>query len=345
MHVYAIEKAELKSHKPDILAIMGRNLENSIDENFAWKYEESPHGTANCWLIKDHTIKKYVGSAAVFPRKIYINGKPIDAFVAGDFSVDIGHRSFGPALKLQREILAYVNENERSSLIYGLPNRLSEPIFQRAGYRPIGHYGRYVKLLRAEYIASKTRPFWGKFIKIINPALKYLSHDFYYRRPNGVSVEIIEKFDRRFDYLFNDIISQHTIISDRGSEYLNWRYIESSLQKHYIFSILYNNELCGYVVYYTKDNSCYIKDMICNKTNGMLDGLFAEFIQYIRSKNIETINLYYFGSNKYKNMLKTHGFHLRKHEADKIFVYLKNKDMEKYIFQQGNWHFLAGDND
>lgn len=344
MNVLTIEKAVLEKHKSEIISIMGRNLENILEKDFAWKYEESPHGTARCWLIKDNNANCYVGSAAIFPRYLYINGKRTTAFVAGDFSVDNHHRSFGPALRLQREILSYVVEYKPPGIVYGLPNRFSEPIFKRVGYRQIGHYGRYVKLLRIGDTVSTKFSSWGKIIKNINPALKYLSRDFYYRNPTGVSVEINDNFDSRFDDLFDRIKNKDMILSDRKSEYMNWRYMGSQLLRNNVFSILRDKHLYGYVTYNIKSENCYIKDVLCDETDNMLDVLFSEFIRYCRNNKVETINIYYYGSNTFKKMLRRHGFILRMPE-EKLYVYLKDNEIQQHIYKENKWHFLAGDND
>ena len=130
MSRYSIIEADVKRDEEKIFPILQRNLNVASTQRYKWNYKNCPYGTARCFLAKCEN--SYVGSAALFPRKIIINGEPVYAEIAGDFAVDKKHRAYGPALKLQREIQSRL-KNTRFKFIYAVPNELSKTPFFRLG--------------------------------------------------------------------------------------------------------------------------------------------------------------------------------------------------------------------
>jgi hypothetical protein len=110
MNKYTIIEANANENKDDILPILKRNLNIASMQRYDWNYKNCPYGNARCWLAKCEN--SYVGSAAIFPRKIIIKGEPMYAGIAGDFAVDKNHRAYGPALKLQKEILSQLKNSQ-----------------------------------------------------------------------------------------------------------------------------------------------------------------------------------------------------------------------------------------
>ena len=57
-----------------------------------------------------------------------VNGEMVYAGIAGDFAVDKKHRAYGPAIKIQRDIQNKIDDF-KFEFIYGIPNKLSKPLF------------------------------------------------------------------------------------------------------------------------------------------------------------------------------------------------------------------------
>ena len=128
MNKYTIIEADVWKNKEDILQILKRNLKVASTQRYEWNYENCLYGAAQCWLTKNENSNSFVGTAALFPRKIIINRKPVFAGIAGDFAVDKKYRAYGPALKLLKEIQLGLR-NTVFKFIYGVPNELSKTLF------------------------------------------------------------------------------------------------------------------------------------------------------------------------------------------------------------------------
>ncbi len=347
MSKYIIEKADLGRQKDEILALLQRNLEGISEERFAWNYVKAP---AVCWLARDGSTGELVGTCAIFLRDATVNGRPARAGIAGDFAVDKKHRTFGPALMIQKSLLASLKD-ERVDFTYSIPNKLSEPLLVRLGYREIGKYHRYVKLLRAEYRENKNilpSPLKGIASGIADLTLKTISREFRYRRPGSVAVETPELFDGRFDELSRAAGKRMNIIGARGSRFLNWRYKESSYRDYRVFAVTRDaGALAGYIVYYIEGNVAYVADMLFDE--GLTDAaktLLSEFCIQMRKDSIGSVSIRFLGSHSVVAKLKEMNFFEDKRNETMVYAYCQSAPSEdKFLFNSGNWYLLEGDND
>ncbi|MEC4686297.1 MAG: GNAT family N-acetyltransferase [Nitrospirota bacterium] len=349
MKKYRIVKADIEKNRDDLLPVLKRNLKDISEERYVWNYTASPHGQAHCWLASEEDSGRCVGSGSLFPRRIYVLGKAVYGAIAGDFAVDREHRAYGPALGLQRTIQSAHKDNGLE-FIYGVPNKLSEPIFLRIGYSELGKYNRYIKILKAEYKLRHylpPAPVARIFSGIIDLGLKGFSRESRYRRPRNVSIEMPVFFDERFDLLWKKALSQFKIAGERNSEALSWRYKESPHHDYSIFAFIDHEQyIHGYIVYYTENNACYIADVLFVDAESIGDSLFAEFILYMRREGIGSISIRYLGGGMLTRQLKNFGFFLVKEEDSSMLVYSdKTSPLTPYLLQGDNWYFLEGDLD
>lgn len=348
MNRYTIIEGNVKNNKEDIFPILKRNLEGASAQRYEWNYENCPYGNARCWLAKDENSGDLVGSAALFPRKIFIEDEPVYAAIAGDFTVDKKHRGFGPALKLLREIQSSLR-NTKFRFIYGVPNELSRKLFLRIGYKEIGKFERFVKILKTEYKSKQYLPFLAHskmLLRVIDFFIKIFSKENRYKKRVNYSVEMPKYFDNRFDVFWEKVSTQFDIIGERTSHFLNWRYIQSSYQEYKIFCILNEKkEIAGYIVYYFEENMCHIVDILFVMLDDVLDSLLAEFSLFLRAKGKGSISIYYLGKGLLEKKLKEFNFHIVKKEDKHVLIYSPNLSAETFLLDKKNWHFFQGDND
>jgi len=349
MKKYRIVKADIEKNRDDLLPVLKRNLKDISEERYVWNYTASPHGQAHCWLASEEGSGRCVGSGTLFPRRMFVEGKAVYGAIAGDFAVDREHRAYGPALGLQRTIQS-AHKDSGLEFIYGVPNKLSEPIFLRIGYSELGKYNRFVKILKAEYKyrhylppEQVTRMFSG----IIDVGLKGFSKEGRYRRPRNVSIEMPVFFDERFDLLWKKALSQFRIAGERNSDVLNWRYKDSPHHDNRIFTLIdHEQDIGGYIVYYTENNACYIADVLFIDSESIRNSLFAEFILYMREMGVGSISIRYFGGGLLTRYLRKFGFFLVREEDSSVLVYCdKTSPLTPYLFHRDNWYFLEGDLD
>jgi len=349
MNRYTIIEANVKNDKEDILSVLKRNLVQISLQMYEWKYESCPHGDACCWLAKDEKSDSLVGSAALFPRMMFVQGEPVYVAVAGDFAVDKKHRAYGPALTLQREILQSKLSNTKFKFFYGVPNDLSRMLFFRIGYKEIGKFKRFIKVLKTEgtpkeYLPPSLR--YRMLSRMIDFFVRIFAREMRFKRNYDYSVEMPKFFDERFDVFWKKVSKQFDIIGERTSSFLNWRFIQSSYQKFNIFCILDDEKnVAGYVVYFLKDNICHIVDMLFDKSDGVLDSLLMKFLLYARSKEMGSVVIRYLGDESFERNLKRFNFHGWKNDNANVMIFGSDISSESNLLDKNSWHFFRGDND
>jgi len=347
MNEYEIIKTNGGKHKKDILPILERNLEDSSSNRYNWNYENCPYGVAHSWLARCKKSGNIVGLASLFTRKLIIKNKPLFAAIAGDFAVDKEHRVYGPSVKLQKEIQLAIKNND-FKFIYGIPNEQSRMLFLRLGYKEIGKFNRYIKIIKMEKIPEEYLPKYlhsKNFSKIVDFLIKGFSKEKRYKRKTSYTVETPEFFDDRFDVFWEKVSKQYSIIGEKTSEFLNWRYDQISSKKYNIFCLLDDKEIKGFLVYFVKNNICHIVDMLFDKSDEVVNSLLAEFVYFARKKEISSIVVRYLGNRFFENKLKKFNFFMTKHDDLSVVIYNSDDSLETYLQDGENWHFFTGDND
>ncbi|MBI5586778.1 MAG: GNAT family N-acetyltransferase [Deltaproteobacteria bacterium] len=347
MSKYIIEKADPGRDKKELLPLLQRNLEGISEERFTWNYLKAP---VVCLTARDGSSGELVGTCAIFLRDIYVGGKQCRAGIAGDFAVDKKHRTFGPALMIQKALLASLGA-ERVDFTYSIPNPLSEPLLVRLGYKEIGKYHRYVKLLKAEYRENRNilpSPLKGIASGLTDFTLKTLSKEFRYRRPESVTVETPVSFDGRFDALSAAAGKKLGIVGARDSKFLHWRYKESSYRDYRVFAVTAEKgSLTGYIVYYIDENVAYIADMLCDRDiKNAVKTLLSEFCIQMRKDSVGSVSIRYLGASSVEAQIKGMNFFEDKRNETRVYVFCPPSQTESgFILNSENWYILEGDND
>lgn len=341
-----IYKANFKKDKKDIIKLWERNFSGVLAERFNWIYENNPAGVPSCWLaIKDGQL---VGSTAIFPRLLYINGEVVTAGIAGDFSVIKEHRGFGPALSLQREAVSnYISEGFR--ILYSLPNKDSGGILKRVGYSDIGDIIRLTRPLKSQnYLENKINiPVIAKMLsKPIDMAMRKFVRGNFHMRYKDYTWELLTSFDYRFDILWDKAAPQFTVIGERTCSYLNWRFINSPHESYLIFVIkqTMTDEIHGYITFSIARNRAIIFDLLSLNIH-ILDALLSEFILLLQRECLDAVSINLAGCTDLVKKLQRYGFFIRDREDKLVALFPPDSPFAQYISEIKNWYFLVGDND
>jgi hypothetical protein len=346
---YIITKADLIKDKDNIIALWKRVFPSVPKERYHWIYESNPSGPATCWLAMSSEQNSVIGATTLFPRRILINGETFLAGIAGDFAVDKNYRGFGPALLLQKTAISYCN-GKYFDVLYGFPNKQSELVHLRAGYKVLGDVLRMTRPLKSYYYLKKyiDIPIITKTVsKPIDLGMRILSKEGHYKRPNGYAFEILISFDERFDELWKKVSAQFPIIGERSSSYLHWRYIQSPHKDYHIFTLTKEEDrkILGYIVFHITENKVYIDDLLSIDMEETLDYLMSEFLIFQKKKGIDSVSISYTGKQVFIRKLKEYGFSIRD-KKDRIIIYAQsNSQFLSNLLDIENWYLLPGDND
>lgn len=340
-----ISKADVRKDMNDVLELWENNCSGIPKEKYEWMYKNNPSGPASCWLIKQD--EKVIGSTALFPRRLFINGQPVTGGIGGDLFVKKEQRGLGLALSMQKEVISsYAREG--FDILYGFPNNKSEGLLRKQGYFVLGNVISLTKPLKSyPFLKKSNLPVIPEVLsKPLDFTMRILSKERYYARPKNISPEVLSRFDSRFDILWEKALSQFTIIGERTSSYLTWRYMLFSIESYSIFTIKHisTNEILGYIVFSIAQNKVNIMDILYVDVS-TLDILLPEFFLFLRNKDVESISIKLVGNTGLISKLQRYRFFIRDDKDKCLGFFLQDSPYSKYFTDINNWYLVPGDND
>jgi hypothetical protein len=155
---YVTRAGDAKADRDVVIDIWRGHLghEARLAPKYDWFYLGCPWGAPEVQLLRHQPSESWVGVAAAGPRRMVWRGRELSAGVLVDLAVTTEHRSLGPALTLQKALLAA--GRARFDLLYGFPNPKAAAVFKRVGYAPFGEIVRYVRVLRHRKHVEKVLP-------------------------------------------------------------------------------------------------------------------------------------------------------------------------------------------
>lgn len=151
---YIVTPGDIERDREAVLAVWRGNIgkEDRLAAKFDWFYRRNSEGPPLFVLLRDTRAGEWVGIATLGPRRLILDEREIMAGLLADFVVAPHHRSLGPALMLQKELVEL--GAARFDFIYGFPNPKALPVFRRAGFAIMGHLERHARIiLHSEYLS------------------------------------------------------------------------------------------------------------------------------------------------------------------------------------------------
>ncbi|MDA0836089.1 MAG: hypothetical protein O3A29_22690, partial [Planctomycetota bacterium] len=273
-----------------------------------------------------------------------------DEFTVGqaiDFNVDASFRSVGPALTLQRHLVAQLGSYAQGFL-YGDPSPQAAGVLKRVGYKPVGTFERWVKPLRS-YQTLKKYTKQTALLRVSSPlidcGLKLRSRDTWLRLPSGYTVEHLDHFDERFDRLWDKAKSQFAIVGERDANYLQWRFGDHPEHDFQILALVTadRRDVLGYVVSCVRDHEMTISDLFFRDTES-LDWLLTAFIKHARTQYINAIEMVYLGAPQLADRLTAFGFYSRPFQRQ-LMVLPEPLALSVDLLDVSHWYFTKADSD
>ena len=145
---YVVRAGSAQRDRDAVIAVWRGNLgrEDRLAAKYDWFYLGCPFGQPLLQVMRHEPTATPVGVAAAGPRRMLAGGVELGAGVLVDMAVTAEHRSLGPALMLQKKMMAA--GIERFDLLYGFPNPKAAPVFKRVGYSELAPLVRYARVLR-----------------------------------------------------------------------------------------------------------------------------------------------------------------------------------------------------
>ena len=269
----------------------------AAERRMTWLYDEAPDGSPLTFLVRDTDSGHVIGCASAMPRTVSVGDRELTAGVLADFAVSRSSRVAGPAVKLQRA-LAKQSIHSGIEFLYGYPNKKALPIFKRLGFRVTGKVAMWVKPLRSR---EKLEPHLGRLAPagawLLDCALAIVDRGHSTARTRGIHDGFVERFDERFDKLWQNTSSrEETVRPRRNAAFLNWRYVGHATERYSIFTIRRGSELLAYAVSRQSGNKAFIVDAYWPEGKPELfDALLLRLSNALRQRDYVSICLIFMG--------------------------------------------------
>lgn len=307
---YSVTPLDPDSDRRQLVSLWQRNwLAPPPETRWDWLYRM---GSGRGFLLHE-AAEGCVGACGLMPRTMRISGVDRPAGVAADLSVDQAHRSVGPALKLERA-LARAADESGLRLVYAFPNRRSEPIFERIGYRKLGPFERWSLPLRSErYVHSMLPAPWlaRAAAFVVDAGLRVRMRRRCGFLPADARFIEVTTYDERFDELWQRIAARHPVLGQRDAAYLNWRFgsdPEGGFRT--LAACGPQGEINAYLTWRRHGDAVSIVDCLYD-TPAQWRGTVAAFLQQMRREHAARISFWFLGPREPLEILRPFGFWLR----------------------------------
>lgn len=343
---YHVRRADLGREGGQIASLCRAASLHCTEEKYRWNYQGNPLRPAWCTVVIEDASERIVGTTALFPRSLLVDGQRMHAAVAGDFAVDAGHRLLYPALLLQRSALRACHAGE-FDVLYGFPNDAARPVQRRAGYRSLGPVWSGVRFLNTRgVLAHYGRTSWwtrmgGVFDYLVTLASKER------RQGDAGAYDYVElpAFDSRFDRFWTQALPQHRVLVERDSAYANWRFLQCPVRKYSLLAAVHRSsgEIRGYAVWSVQGGRARIADLMA--CDNVFDGLLSAFIRLQREQRAHCITVMYFGENRLLRQLRRFGFLFRRTRSELLVGVNSRTEKREPLLNPHNWYLFEGDSD
>lgn len=245
---YVARSAPAAEVEADVLALWRKLSPPPPAATFRWGWVDNP---GRCFLLEaDGAV---VGVVGVGERKISALGRTLTAGLLGGFVVEKSHRTFFPALMLQRAVLTWAKKNV--DFAYGFPNESSAPIMKKLGFHDLVTLDRWVLVVRhARYIERYVPS--SRISRVIAAPIDRLRR-LERRPPRGCKLEVDAKPDDRFSFApFPD--RPHGV---RDGTFVRWRLGDRPDQKCTIYRLTEGPRVIGYAAIHFENSIAHVRDL------------------------------------------------------------------------------------
>ena len=168
--------------------------------------------------------------------------------------------------------------------------------------------------------------------------------------PGDDGLELIDRFDARFDHLWNSVRGPMGFSIVRSGDYLRWRFVQNP-HGHYITlaTVRAGGHLNGYMVSTLKQELGlrvgYVVDLLtAGDSPAVFDQLLSGTLRWLDGSRADMVTLFLNRQHRtcqtYLPALSRHGFRQRK-RPKKFAIKLFADDLEEAGYQGSNW-YLSG---
>ena len=339
-----IRPAEWVADREELLSVLQRNLQDVPHEvRLTWLYRDNPAGPARTWFLCDEKGSA-VGVTSLFPRAVWLDGKAALCGQVGDFGVDVGLRSLGPAILLQRATFEPVLQGSLAFCYDCPPHERGMAMFYRLGLPENCRMHVYVKPLRTErQLERLLGDTAGRLTaRAVNHILRLPSQCV--RHSQGLEfTSHTEAFGPEFSMLDRTAQTPGTVRNRRGAEDLNWRFRRNPLHQFEVLTARRHGELVAYVVFSVIDEDAYIYDLFGSELHSVGLSLLQTLTEHLRDREVQTLRALLADDGHDTAIFRQAGFSLRG-DATRVVAFAGfNGSASGATLRTAQWQFQHAD--
>ncbi len=329
---------------------------NRKSQYWEWKYFKNPAGRGLSAVILHN--ESVVGHMGGIPARFSFGGREAIGVQEVDFSMLESHRRYDLFLKMGR-LGAEICSKEDFDFSYGFSTEVTSEIAQTFKLKKqISPIPRLVKILDIEPFLRQ-RFSVHTVSRILSPALNVALHVRYPEKiavPEGMQIKQIDRFDERFDTLWNRIKNDYPIMTMRDSASLNWRYADAPHIDYEIVCVehMRTTEVLGFIVLGERQLD-FLRGRIFEIVTPRSEDakitrcLLRYAINHFRKKKAAMATCWMFSHCHVYPELTKIGFISRQEKGrDLLFESLSSQDpviQEHFAENAENWYISMGDSD
>ena len=341
--IVKVRPGDIESDRDTAIRLLRRHVNPAYDyKRFDWLYHAGPAGQGRLWLAEDASTGDTVGMAGAFPRRMLTEGGPITAWLLGDFCVAETHRALGPALQLQRACLDDLAA-DGIALCYDFPSRSMEAIYRRLRIAPSVQFRRLVRPLRVSHrLRQRARILGALAGGIIDLALGWACRP--PRLPAGLVIALHPgRCGEEFSELARGVGAANGIGGERSAEFLNWRYLDSPLDRYELLTARSNGTLVGYVAIAREAQVATLVDVV-SADEAVSDALVRQLIARLWTQGVADVRVGVAAPDAWLARLTRIGFRPRG-EAPVVVHALAGAGAASSTLPPSPWFLTHGDRD
>jgi Acetyltransferase (GNAT) domain len=336
---YTVERVDWKEDGDEVCGVLADSFPDVPVARYAWLHEHNPAGTGAVWLARAADGRP-VGTAAVHARDVVVDGRTYLAGLATNFAVKPEARAFGPAVALQRAVLASCEAGE-FAFIYGFPNRAARGVFERLGYTP-GRTRRLARLLRSRPYLERAGRLATVLAGPVDVAMRMLARESWSRARRGARLERVTVFDGDYDRFWVRVRSRHPVVAERDADFMNWRYVDWPSRRYDLAVLRRGDELAATIVSYVIGDIVYIAELFA-LDRPALDATLVPFLRAQRRAGASAVSIILLGDTPAAGRLGAYGFRLRDCERSMMIYVPAGSPLRSLVPRVDRWTLFEGD--
>lgn len=278
-------------------------------EFWKWFNYTCPEGRNRTAIIEDPARGRFAGSYSLIPIRLWINGQERKASLCTNVCIHPEYQRRGLFARVGAYALAQEPRFD-TPISIGMPNAKALGGHLKVGWREMG-------------------------------SLAHLFKRDCEKRAHGCRQ--IDRFDGRFDALFDRIVSRFTFIVIKDQHWMNWRLVDRPDRRYTCMVLERGDDLAGYVVLKEFDDKdfrkTHIMDIQAEDDEAALE-LIAAAESFAAGR--DELNLYTTERNPYQRLFEQRGF-LVNEVFDRIIIHFN--EVPEQLPEDGAWWFCFADND